>query len=208
MSRSIAGDVPQRLIIAATEVIAAGQHAAMPLRVVAERAGTTTGAIQHHFRNKEGLLLAVLARHGERTVERLRDLRTPEPPPPPAVARAILLEFLPLDSERREEALIAVAFEGLAAGNDDLARAYRDQHALLAALIAEHLPAAAPDDIELLLAALGGIRTDLLLHRVLEEQAVALVDHAISRLSPGAACVHGDGSTRVRASGFRAHRQA
>lgn len=180
----ITGDVPQRLIIAATEVIAAGRHTAMPLRTVAERAGTTTGAIQHHFRNKEGLLLAVLARHGERTVGRLQELRTAAPPPPPAVARAILLEFLPLDSDRREEALVTLAFEGLAAGSDDLALAYREQYALLAGLLAEHLPAAAPEDIELLLAALGGIRTDLLLNRVKEEQAVALLDHAISRLSP------------------------
>lgn len=188
MSGQGAGDVPQRLILAATEVIAAGQHTAMPLRAVAERAGTTTGAIQHHFRNKEGLLLAVLARHGERTVERLRALRTDAPPPPPAVARAVLLEFLPLDTERRDEALVALAFEGLAAGDaaagdGDLARAYREQYALLAGLLAEHLPQSTPSDIDVILAAVGGISTDLLLRRITGAQAVSLVDHLLGRFS-------------------------
>ncbi|MGO2519101.1 MAG: TetR family transcriptional regulator [Microbacterium sp.] len=183
MSGDITGDVPQRLVAAATEVIAAGRHTSMPLRAVAERAGTTTGAIQHHFRNKEGLLLAVLARHGESTVERLRALRTDAPPPPPVVARAILVEFLPLDEVRREEALVALAFEGLATGNADLARAYREQHSLLAELLAEHLPGTAPSDIDVLLAAVGGIRTDLLLRRITAVEALALVDHLLERFA-------------------------
>jgi len=183
MNDEIRGEVPQRLVVAATEVIAAGRHASMPLRAVAERAGTTTGAIQHHFRNKEGLLIAVLARHGERAVERLRMLRTSVPPPPPAVARAILLEFLPLDAERREEALVALAFEGLATENTELARAYREQHAVLAALLAEHLPTTVRSDIDIVLAAIGGIRTDLLLGRITDVRATDLVDHLLDRFA-------------------------
>lgn len=172
-------DVRQRLIAAATDVIAEGRHASMPLRTVAERAGATTGAIQHHFGNREGLLLAVLEQHGRRAVERLRARRTAEPPPPPQVARAILLEFLPLDDTRREEALVAHAFEGIAAGDRAMAQAYREQHAGLAGLLAEHLPGTAPAGIELILAAVGGLRTDLLLHRITEIQAAGLLDQLI-----------------------------
>lgn len=174
-------DVRQRLIDAAADVLARGPHVSMPLRAVAERAGTTTGAIQHHFENRDGLLLAVLRRHGERTVERLRSRRTADPPPPPQVARAILLEFLPLDDERREESIVAHAFEGIAASEIAMAREYRGQHALLADLLAEHLPCAASADIELLLAAVGGLRTDLLLHRIDDAHAVDLLDHLIAR---------------------------
>lgn len=188
MSGVSTGDVRQRLIVAATEVIATGRHASMPLRAVAERAGTTTGAIQHHFRNREGLMLAVLGRHGERIVERLESRRVGTTPPPPAVARAILLEFLPLDEERREESLVALAFEGLAAGaaaegDGELARAYSQQHAMLAGLLAEHLPRSAPNDVDVILASISGIRTDMLLRRVTDMQALGLIEHLLGRFS-------------------------
>lgn len=152
----------------------------MPLRTVAERAGATTGAIQHHFGNRDGLLLAVLQRHGERAVNRLRARRKAELPPPPQVARAILMEFLPLDDERREESLVAHAFEGIAAGDGEMASAYRAQHAGLANLLAEHLPGTKSADVDLVLAAVGGLRTDLLLHRIGNAQAVDLLDHLIA----------------------------
>ncbi|MGO2862043.1 MAG: TetR/AcrR family transcriptional regulator [Brevibacterium sp.] len=183
MNEAEKNEVRGRLIAAATDVIAEGSHTSMPLRSVAQRAGTTTGAIQHHFGNRDGLLLAVLGHHGRRTAERLRARRTSDPPPPPHVARVILLEFLPLDDERREEALVAYAFEGLAIGDRAMAEAYRQQHTQLGNLLAEHLPQMGTADIELLLAALGGIRTDMLLHRISNEQALTLLDHLIARLS-------------------------
>lgn len=179
MKVAATSDVRQRLIAAATDVIAEGRHASMPLRTVAERAGTTTGAIQHHFGNREALLLAVLEQHGQRTVQRLRARRTVEPPPPPQVARAILQEFLPLDETRREEALVAHAFEGIAAEDSAMARAYREQHTGLAKLLAEHLPRTSPAAVELILAAVGGLRTDLLLHRINAQHAVDLLDQLI-----------------------------
>lgn len=131
----------------------------MPLRTVADRARTTTGAIQHPFGNRDGLVLAVLQRHGERTLQRLQGLGTEQPPPPLRVARAILLQFLPLDDERREEALVAHAFEGLTAGDEGMQRANRQQHRLLASILAEHLPLAESASVDLLLTAVGGLRT-------------------------------------------------
>lgn len=183
MSSVDVADVRQRLIAAAADVLAEERQMSMPLRVVAERAGTTTGAIQHHFGNKDGLLLAVLRRHGERAVDRLRGGRGAQPPPPPQVARAILLEFLPLDAERREESIVAHVFEGIAAGDGELASAYREQHVALADLLAEHLPGVTPAGVDLILAAVGGLRTDLLLHRLSNPQAVDLLDQLIATFS-------------------------
>ena len=172
-----------RLIAAAAEVITDGNHISMPLRTVAQRAGATTGAIQHHFGNRNGLLLAVLAAHGKRTADRLRARRNEETGGSGNVARAILLEYLPLDSERREEALVAYAFESMAINDKAMAAAYRAQYAELADLLAEHLPSAGPGEIDLLLAALGGFRTDLLLNRINAQQAIGLLDLMIERIS-------------------------
>lgn len=183
MSGVAASGVRERLLAAASEVLVGQQRVSMPLRTVAERAGATTGSIQYHFGGKGGLLLAVLQRHGERTVERLRTRRTAQSPPSHVVARSILLEFLPLDDERREEGLVAHAFEGIAAGDDAMARAYATQHAVLANLLATHLPAASSADVDLMLAAIGGIRTDLLLHRIDDEQAIRLVDQLVEKRS-------------------------
>ena len=183
MRETDSGGTRGRLIAAAAEVITDGNHISMPLRTVAQRAGATTGAIQHHFGNRNGLLLAVLAAHGKRTADRLRARRDQGSGRPGNVVRAILLEYLPLDEERREEALVAYAFESMAINDNAMAAAYRAQYAELADLLAEHLPFSGPNEIDLLLAALGGFRTDLLLNRVNAQQAVGLLDLMIERIS-------------------------
>lgn len=181
---SLAGDdVPARLVSAATEVIVSRGGASMPLRDVARRAGVTTGAIQHHFGGKRGLLLAVLRRQGMRIVDRLRALRTDDPPRPPGVAMVVLLELLPLDDERRVEAQTAVTFETIAMHDEELRLAYRTQHEQLAALLSAQLPDSSREGVELILAAIGGMRTDLLLGRVPPQRAPELVERLLDELA-------------------------
>ena len=74
--------VQERLLEAAAEVLASGSNAAMPQRIVAARAGATTGAIQYYFGDKRGLLLAVMRKHGLRVVARLQLLETDTLPAP------------------------------------------------------------------------------------------------------------------------------
>jgi len=45
---------------------------------IARRAGVTWGAVQHHFGDKDGILLAVLEENFERFAERLADVPGPE----------------------------------------------------------------------------------------------------------------------------------
>ena len=97
--------VQERLLEAAAEVLASVSNAAMPLRIVAARAGATTGAIQYYFGDKRGLLLAVMRKHGLRVVARLQLLETDTLPAPLVRVRKILFEFLPLDEERRSASL-------------------------------------------------------------------------------------------------------
>ncbi|MFV0533741.1 MAG: TetR/AcrR family transcriptional regulator [Cumulibacter sp.] len=173
-------DVPTRLVDAAIEVLASSTSVAMPLRAVATHAAVTTGAIQHHFGTKNSLVLAAMKRHGEQVVERLQRRRSSRVPTPRQVLRAIAQELLPLDEERRIEAQVALTFEKLATNDPDLASQHREQYDLLLALLARYSPTA--DDAELLLCALGGLRSDLLLERITSERASTLVDTVLDRL--------------------------
>lgn len=177
------GDVAVRLVDAAIAVLGSDRPAAMPLREVAKRAGVTTGSIQHHFGSKNALVLAALGRHGEQFTQRLEERRGPVAPPPPGIARAILHELLPLDDNRHAEARVAAAFELLAASDPGLAASYREQYTALVGLLRTHLPGSSVQDAEILLAAIGGLRTDLLLGRLSGDGAVALVDLLLDRLT-------------------------
>src|SRR3984885_11708648 len=82
-------------------------------RELAEESGWSIGSIRHYFPNKDELVAAALWRVGERVDDRIRrrtaggmsvdDLRT-------AAA-----ELLPLDADRREDALVLLAFTAQAA---------------------------------------------------------------------------------------------
>ncbi len=176
-------DVRERLVDAAIAVLVSDRPVSMPLREVAQHAGVTTGAIQHHFGNKEALVLAALQRHGQQFADRLRARRGGTMPEPPGVARAILHELLPLDEPRRIEAQVAVAFEKLAFNDAGLAAAYREQYTSLHDLLDAHLAGNARQAADILLAAVGGIRTDLLLGRIGADEAVELLDQLLDALT-------------------------
>ena len=73
---------------------------AVTVRRVAEEAGWSTGAVVHYFSDKEDLLLSAFQTVADRVSRRLEKLeeRTNEPL---ELARAWLVEGLPLDGERK-----------------------------------------------------------------------------------------------------------
>src|SRR5918995_2852735 len=97
---------------------------AVTIRRVAEEAGWSTGALVHYFEAKEELLLFAFRTVADRVGRRLAQAeeRTSEPL---ELARAQLVEGLPLDSERRAEVRVWFAFLGLALTRPALARAQR-----------------------------------------------------------------------------------
>jgi AcrR family transcriptional regulator len=97
---------------------------AVTVRRVAEEAGWSTGALVHYFEAKEELLLFAFRTVADRVGRRLAQAeeRTSEPL---ELARAQLVEGLPLDSERRAEVRVWFAFLGLALTRPALARAQR-----------------------------------------------------------------------------------
>jgi TetR/AcrR family transcriptional repressor of bet genes len=97
---------------------------AVTVRGVAEEAGWSTGAVVHYFSDKEDLLLSAFQTVADRVSRRLETLeeRTNEPL---ELARAWLVEGLPLDGDRRAEVRVWFALLGLALTRPALARAQR-----------------------------------------------------------------------------------
>lgn len=148
----------------------AEEPGALPgMRQIATEAGVTTGALQHHFRNKDEMLLFTLEHHGQRWAARLRHRAAlnPDHASPRRVLAAIVRELLPLDAERTAETCVAATFVLRAATRPELARHYRAHRRFLHELIQEQCaragvgePAAAAT---LLLHAVEGMRSDCLL---------------------------------------------
>lgn len=139
------------------------------MRQIAAEADVTTGALQHHFRSKDEMLLFTLDHHGRCWADRLRARAESSPgsAPPRRVLTAIIRELLPLDEERTEEACVAATFALRAVSSPDLAQRYRTHHRLLRDLVREQFTRAGAPDPEataaLLLQAVEGMRTDCLL---------------------------------------------
>lgn len=97
---------------------------ALTIRRVAQEAGWSTGALVHYFHDKEDLLLFAFRTVADRVGRRLAQAseRTSEPL---ELARAQLVEGLPLDRERQAEVRVWFAFLGLALTRPALARAQR-----------------------------------------------------------------------------------
>jgi AcrR family transcriptional regulator len=108
------------------------------VRGVAEEAGCSTGALVHYFRDKEELLLFAFRTVADRVGRRLAEAeeRTSDPL---ELARALLVEGLPLDRERQEEVRLWFAFLGLALTRPTLARAQRLTYRAWRERVAGHL---------------------------------------------------------------------
>jgi AcrR family transcriptional regulator len=103
----------RELADAACRVIARDGLAGTTLADVAEESGWSIGSIRHYFPNKDELIASALWRVGERLDDRIR-LRTAGGMTMNDL-RIAATELLPLDAERREEALVHLAFMAQAA---------------------------------------------------------------------------------------------
>lgn len=111
------------------------------MRGVAEEAGCSTGALVHYFDDKEELLLFAFRTVADRVMSRpaVAEESTTDPL---ELARAMLLEGLPLDGERQAEVRLWFAFLGLALSRPALARAQRVTYRAWRDRVAERLTAA------------------------------------------------------------------
>jgi AcrR family transcriptional regulator len=104
---------------AAWRTIAARGLDAATVREVARGAGASTGRLVHYFRSKDELMLEALRYAGRVVRERMNALLADQRGV--AALRALLLDALPLDAERRAEWRFWLAYWGRAASEPGLA---------------------------------------------------------------------------------------
>lgn len=148
MPKIVDAEMQRRAIAqAAIEVIGASGLESARLRDVARAAGVTTGAVTHYFDGKDEVLLAAL----DDIVQRILR-RAPKAAAGLGLGDALFemaYENLPLDSEKRAEWRVWLAFWGGAMGDERLRARHRDYYVRMVGQLAEALTAlggASPQD--------------------------------------------------------------
>jgi AcrR family transcriptional regulator len=176
----------RELAEAVWRVIARDGVAQISIRTVAAESGWSSGALRHYFATR-GELLAFACEHvTARATERILGLN-PSGTPREQV-RAVLLEVMPLDAERRIEASISFSFLALGLGDTALADVQRRQFAALYELC-RHLAGQLTDGGEAaarrLHALVDGLSMQILAGHVSPESAVTELDAYLSELVAG-----------------------
>jgi AcrR family transcriptional regulator len=132
-----------RIVDAATTVVAAQGIDAASVRSIAAEAGVSTGFITHYFDDKHSLMVAVLAETNARAARRLqRATRTGDGLDR---LRAAIDSILPFDTSRRRDWQVWVAVWSHASPGDDLAAGYRSGWSGLREMLARLLDDACAD---------------------------------------------------------------
>jgi AcrR family transcriptional regulator len=111
----------RELADAACRVIARNGLGGTTLAHVADESGWSIGSIRYYFPNKDELVASALWRVGERVDDRIR--RRTADGMAMSDLRIAAVELLPLDDDRREEALVHLAFLAQAAVAPELSDA-------------------------------------------------------------------------------------
>lgn len=155
---------PELLTDAVFDIAGSRGLEAASIREVAQAAGVSIGAVQHHFTTKDELYSFAFAQ----LVDRVRGRLAGVAPEAPLEDRLIcaLRQLLPLDDEREREARVMLAFAARAATNDSLAEIQRRTLAEIREELGAQLAAggiASPEvHATILLAVVDGLTLDAL----------------------------------------------
>ncbi|MEU3306204.1 TetR family transcriptional regulator C-terminal domain-containing protein [Nocardiopsis sp. NPDC006832] len=167
---------------------------AVTMREVAMEAGVSLGRVQYYFESKDDLVrraaVALRARVDGVVRSRLEGVSGDSV----RVLRAILLALLPLDEEGRAGALVGIAVFFRALRDPELVGDLRRGDEALMEVLGDRVRSAVvegrlrPDlevrlETRLLMAVVNGLGSDLLTGCVSSEEAVAAIDHQLSRLA-------------------------
>lgn len=171
------------------------------VRRISEASGWSAGVLSHYFKNKDELLRAALELARRRTRE--RGLRKAEGLDGFDALQAVLLESLPLDSQRRIEMHVEVSFWDRMAANEDLAgskasgfdgwRARVTELVRRAQTVGELVDDAEPEEIaDQLVALVDGLGVEGLLYPASHspERIGEIVDNALERWKPALDVLH------------------
>ncbi|MBF6166455.1 TetR/AcrR family transcriptional regulator [Streptomyces gardneri] len=215
MPRLVDHEVRRRQITdAVRRVIVGGGLEAVTFQSVAAEAGFSIRLVQYYFGSKSEFLLAthrsVMEDAGARFTQRWSTLG--QDAAPREAIRAVLTELLPLDGQRREEAIVLGAFgtAAITGGGITAEETFAAPRALVT-IVADQLCRAQdghgvgpcrPDlDAELILMAIGGLAQSMLQGYSTAQSATRLVDHLLDHvLGPTAAATLGDDESSAAAT--------
>jgi AcrR family transcriptional regulator len=126
---------------------------AATVRAVARESGWSTGVLAHYFSSKDEMLGFAITEIGDGVRRRIAAIGETEPV---ERIRAVLVELLPLDEQRRVELLAWYGFLSRALNNPDLSSALRQAHRELEEVVSNVLEQA----IQQGLATLSGTASD------------------------------------------------
>ncbi|WP_030208694.1 TetR/AcrR family transcriptional regulator [Streptomyces bikiniensis] len=157
------------------------------VRTVAAAAGCSSGAVQKYFRTKEEMLAFAAELAGERVERRMAGVDTALPPR--RALRDLVLTTLPVDAERRAEAVAQLAFAVHAAHHPRLAeirrRIDRDiRHALAAWLESTGYATGAVPVADAVIALSDGLALRMLYSPGEQARLLAALDRALDDLIP------------------------
>lgn len=132
-------ETARRIAEAAVAVVARDGFDALSVRLVAREAGVSGGAVQHHYATRAALLLAAFGH----TVGTMSDRLTAmgHEGTVKETLRRLCAQALPLDEERRREAIVWTTLSSAAASHPDLAVAHRRGLELFTSLVASIIEA-------------------------------------------------------------------
>lgn len=167
-------------------VLAGSGMEAVSLRQVAAEAGVSMGMVQHYFADKEEMVLFALSSMTEQVSRRIGESFTELPDDPRQRLRAVLVQMLPLDDERRLEAQVAVTFLAHAPVVPRIAEylrsGYAEGHAYLTnQLVAAGIPEPARE-ASTLFAVVDGLTAHTLAGHHEPAEALAVFDAHLARV--------------------------
>jgi TetR/AcrR family transcriptional regulator, transcriptional repressor of bet genes len=167
-------------------VLAGSGLEAVSLRQVAAEAGVSMGMVQHYFADKEEMVLFALSSMTEQVSRRIGETFAGLPEDPRQRVRAVLVEMLPLDDERRLEAQVAVTFLAHAPVDRRIAEYLRSGYAEGHAYLTNQLVAAGvPDparEASTLFAVVDGLTAHALAGHHEPAEALAVFDAHLDRV--------------------------
>lgn len=179
----------ERILIAVQDILVGRGIEDVTIRNVAASAGVSVGAVQHHHRTKDELLMAAMDKVSEDFVHRVEAATDPGARPASNLAAACRI-LGGVDDESRTASVIWLAYASKAATSETVAEAHRKSWHLmedgLAALLHQVDPALGSDDAATLMALLDGIAIARATEpeRMTSQRAHRIISTFLERLDP------------------------
>lgn len=179
----------QRILTAVQDILIERGIEDVTMRNVAAAAGLSVGAVQHHHRTKDDLLMAAMNEVSKNFIERVGSTLLPEASAWQNLA-AVCKILGGVDDESRTASVIWLAYASKATTSNAIAEAHRASWHLmedgLTTLLQHWNPALNRDDAAILMALLDGLaisratETD----RMTAHRAQQLIDKHLNKLKP------------------------